>query len=104
DVLLALRWRRAHARQGLLARRRRRGDRRRDGERLGARGGLGLHRRAPAADGTPQPVRRDDALRRDDPRLLVPAEIAPVLLSAAIWIPLAAGVLVLAVGDRSPFM
>jgi NADH-quinone oxidoreductase subunit M len=27
-----------------------------------------------------------------------------VLLSAAIWIPLAAGVLVLAVGDRSPFM
>ncbi len=47
---VALRRRRAQPRQGLLARRRPDADRRPDGERLGARGGLVLGRGAPVPD------------------------------------------------------
>src|SRR3954471_2656498 len=69
---VALRRRREEPRQGLLARRRPGADRRRNGERLGAPGGLVLIRRAPSADRASQPVRGDHAVRRDDPRVLVP--------------------------------
>ena len=65
---LAPRRRRARARQGLLARRRPGGDRRPDGERLGAPGRLVLRRGAPAAvraASTTTPS--DDPDRRRDP-------------------------------------